>query len=364
VLADKRSELPYTAEDRVLLSAAGSAGGLALDRVLSAEHHASTPGSPGAGAAPARECVECGSVVDSDQVACACGGLLQRAPVPRVINEYLRLDRRIGAGGMGVVYVARDLRLQQTRAVKTLPGTDPATVARLRREARAMAAARHQNLATLFALEVWRGLPLLVMEYLDGGTLADRLRRGPVSPRIAFAWGAALAEGLGALHAAGLLHRDIKPSNIGFDAAGTAKLLDFGLAKLLPGAPTASMPAVEGQSTWSMTFSTDGRGVLGTPAYMSPECLSGSEPGPVDDLWGLSVSLLEACTGTNPFRAETPAGTVAKVITEWERAPECAAQLPAPARALFAVLLGPAAQRPRSASAMVEHLRQLAAMEG
>jgi serine/threonine protein kinase len=257
---------------------------------------------------------------------------------------------------MGVVYRATDLRLHQLRAVKVLPGTDPAMMARFRREARAMAAAQHHSLATLHGLETWRGAPMLVMEFLEGGTLADRIRRGPVTVGETIALGINLASGLAVLHDSGILHRDIKPSNIGFTGAGMPKLLDFGLAKFAP--QTASDAA--DQSTQSTYASTGLHGLRGTPAYLSPQVLSGSPPSVDDDLWSLAITLLEALTGTNPFRAATVAATIARVLTDAPRLGEAAARLPEPARGLFEDLLGPLGRRPRSASQLAERLSRCA----
>lgn len=321
-LGEKRSELPYSADDRTLLSAAGSAGGVALERILSAERQGSTPNNPLGIARAARECVECGTVLEPDARACSCGGLLQRAPVPFELDDRFRFLQRVGVGGMGVVYRTLDLRLQQIRAAKTLAGTtEPAMVSRLRREARAMAAVTHANLATLYGLEMWRGVPILVMEYLDGGTLADRLKRGPLPADAVLALGVTLSEAVVALHAAGILHRDIKPSNIGFTGDGVPKLLDFGLAKL-QAKPTSSLTAAAGNDSTlsvSVAISTDA-GIRGTPAYLSPDVLSGEPPSPADDIWSLSVTLLEAQTGENPFKASSVPTTVGRVLAGAEHA--------------------------------------------
>jgi serine/threonine protein kinase len=297
-------------------------------------------------------------VLDADAKICVCGGLVRRAPVPHVLDDRLRFVQRVGAGGMGVVYRAIDLRLQQVRAVKTLAGTDPAMVARLRREARAMAVATHVNLATLYGLEIWRGSPMLVMEFLDGGTLANRLRRGPLPVEETLALGAMLAQAVGVLHATGTLHRDIKPSNIGFTVDGVPKLLDFGLAKLLtrPVPPTGGHATDD--STHSMSYSTEVGGIRGTPSYLSPDVLSGAHPSPADDLWSLAVTLLEACTGANPFRAASVAATVARVMTDTDSAARAAADLPDPVRRLFADLLGPRDRRPDTAYELVRRLKQ------
>lgn len=258
---------------------------------------------------------------------------------------------------MGVVYRASDLQLGQPRAVKTLTRLEPVMVARLRREARAMARVSHPNLATLFGVETDGGAPMLVMECLEGGTLAERIESGAMPLLQVLDIGLALAGALAALHESGILHRDIKPSNIGFTADRIAKLLDFGLAKVLPSG--ADGVATDVGSTWSLSASLGG--VRGTPAYLSPAVLSGQPPTPADDCWALSVTLLEACTRTNPFKAPTIAATVSRVLTDAGRALATTHSLPEAARQLFDRLLGPPAGRPASAReliVLITHARQ------
>ena len=357
-LGPKVSELPYARQDRELLAAVGASGGFAIDRILTLARNTADHGAQSVLDPPARECIDCGTIVGPEASGCACGGPLRRAATPLMLADRLRFERRIGAGGMGVVYRAFDVRLQQPRAVKTLPGADPVMMARLRREARAMASAAHPNLATLHSLELWRGSPMLVMEFLAGGSLSDRLRRGPLPVDEMLALGVALGCGLTALHGRGLLHRDIKPSNIGFSADNTPKLLDFGLARLVA-APGTSLTATDGgDSTWSLAALTDEPGIPGTPAYMSPEVLDGGHPSPADDLWSLSVTLLEACTGVNPYRAATVASTVARVLAEPHRGAAAASTLPPDVGRLFAQFLGPRAFRPASADDFVRVLKR------
>ncbi len=356
-LGEKRSELPYTDEDHRLLAAVGSAAGLALDRLFTEGRGVRGRSDPVVDP-PAHECNECGIILDPEATVCWCGGRPQRSSAPRMLGDRLRFDQRIGSGAMGVVYRAYDVQLQQERAVKTLAENDPVMVARLRREARAMATAQHANLATLYGLELWHGFPMMVMEYLDGGTLSQRIRVRPLPISEMLALGQQLGNALGVLHRTNLLHRDIKPNNIGYTAGGVPKLLDFGLVKLLPVSSTASTQSDAGaDSVWALSLSTEAGEVRGTPAYLSPEVLSGAPPSPQDDLWSLSVTLLEACTTQNPFRANTVAATVARVLGETRRVPEITATLPEPIRQLFDELLGPPATRPQTALAFVERLR-------
>lgn len=336
-VGERRSEMPYGAHDVRLLAALGSACGLGIERLQRMAQARDSGGLPAAGLA--RECVECGQVSGGEALACTCGAPLQRAPVPHVLNDRLRIIRRIGAGGFAVVYSAVDLALKQPRAVKALPQADPAHFARLRREARLMSTVQHPHLATVYALEAWGLWPMLVMELLEGGTLSDRLRRGALPVDEVVAVGRKLADALCALHRNGVLHRDVKPSNIGFTTEGTPKLLDFGLAKMLEvrGAPAA---AHSSESTWSGLPNSEKSGVFrGTPAYASPEALLGEPPSPADDIWSLGVTLLEAATGTNPFRAATPAAVSARVLADDGRVQQWLELLPPPAREPFASLL-------------------------
>jgi hypothetical protein len=357
-LGEKKSELPYTADDFELLATIGAPIGLAIERVLR-EARAPAPAVERLPAEAASECLTCGAIQEAERTACLCGGLLQRALVPRVLEDRLRFDRRIGQGGMGVVYLANDLRLGAVRAVKTLPSADPALVAGLRREARSMSAAQHPNLATLHGLEIWRGMPMLVMEYLDAGTLSARLKSGPLPVSEMLALGARLAEALATLHARNVLHRDIKPSNIGFTHDGVPKLLDFGLARLVPRmvSPTSTTEPELETVTLSDLSSNEGARLHGTPAYLSPERLRGASPSTRDDLWSLAVTMLEACVGKNPFQAPTITATVMRVLADDRPAQDACSTLPDVPRTLFADLLGPFATRPKTAREFLERVR-------
>jgi len=301
-LGEKRSELPYSARDRRMLTAVGATGGVWLDS------RGSDPGEPQSGGNgpedfAARECRVCGRISDTPAAVCACGGELRISNVPRLLAGKFEIERRIGAGGMGVVYRATDTALGRSVAVKALHGRHPRDAWRLRREARAMALITHPNLATVFGLEFWFARPFLVVEYVAGGTLADRLRKGSLPEREVAVMGTSLARVLGTLHASGLLHRDVKPANIGFTQEGVVKLLDFGLARPLTdagGTPVEVAPTAPGTpDPWRTR--THGGHVVGTPLYMSPEALAGQTPDVTFDLWSLAVSLFEATAGVNPY---------------------------------------------------------------
>lgn len=221
------------------------------------------------------ECPTCGvvsDVSDSSLKMCRCSAPPALAALPRHLAGKFLVLRRLGAGGMGIVYLARDATLDRHVALKTLPRLHADAARQLREEARAMAALNHDALATLYSFEAWRGAPVLVGEFLPGGTLADRLETGVLSHAEAVALAFRLAQALDYMHRRGVLHQDVKPSNIGFAANGAAKLLDFGLI--------------------------GGRG--GTMAYLPPDANS-RPPSAARDLWSLAVVMLEAISGANPF---------------------------------------------------------------
>jgi serine/threonine protein kinase len=246
---------------------------------------------------PAGECSQCGIVAPPRTTVCAsCGGTVTQSLLPSLVAGKFRVEARIGAGGMGVVYRARDSFLERNVALKTLPHAHSDESARLRREARAMAAVMHPHLAAIYSLEMWGGRPILVCEYLSNGTLAQRLKSGPLSEHEAIHIGLALSGALARLHRSGILHRDIKPSNIGFTEAAEPKLLDFGLARIL-------------HADESLTSSTGG-GVAGTVLYASPDVLSGGPPTTDADVWSLTMSLYEAVAGTHPYGGRDIVGTI------------------------------------------------------
>ena len=265
--------------DLPFLEALGAAAGLAVGRLRVTQAGGSSPSE----ASPARECPDCGAVVAAgDPPGCGCGALCAETEVPAVLAGKYRLTRRLGSGGMGAAYLARDLRLERHVAVKTTTGTPVPGRMGLKPEAWAMADVSHPAVAQVHGIESWRGRAFLVVEYLAGGTLADRLRRGPVGEREAVSIATALVDALAALHEAGYLHGDVKPSNVGFTASGSPKLLDFGLAR----------------------GARDGAIVGGTLRYASPEVLRGHPADEADDVWSLCVVLYEMATGEHPFAGD------------------------------------------------------------
>jgi hypothetical protein len=196
-------------------------------------------------------------------------------------HELLEL---LGAGGMGVVYRVRHVATGALRALKTLGwDADDMDVERLEREGQAMARLRHPHLLEVHAAGVQAGLPFLVLELAEGGSLSDRLREGPLPADEVVSLGLALAQALAVAHAAGVLHRDLKPDNVLFDGEGRPKLADFGLARL-----------------GDRTRLTETGTVMGTPKYMSPEQARGESSGPPSDVYSLGALLFHAASGRAP----------------------------------------------------------------
>ena len=225
---------------------------------------------------------------------------------------------KIGEGGMGEVYQARDTTLDRDVALKVLPEaftSDPERLARFEREAKVLASLNHPNIGGIHGLEAAEGLRALVLELVDGPTLADRIARGPIPLDEALPLATQIAEALEAAHEAGVVHRDLKPANIKVREDGTVKVLDFGLAKALDTAP-------EGDPSLSPTLTaaaTEMGVILGTAAYMAPEQARGK---PVDkraDIWAFGAVLYEMLTGARAFAGDDISATLAKVI---EREPD------------------------------------------
>jgi serine/threonine-protein kinase len=233
----------------------------------------------------------------------------------------------IGAGGMGEVYRARDLKLNRDVALKVLPasvGQDPDRLARFRREAQVLAALNHPNIAHVHGFEDSGDTHALVMELVPGPTLAERLAGGPLSLADALPIAKQIADAMEAAHEQGIIHRDLKPANIKVRDDGTVKVLDFGLAKAL--GPDAS-GVVSGESSNSPTLTaraTQMGVIIGTAAYMSPEQAKGR---PVDrraDIWAFGVVLYEMITGRRGYEAEDISETLAAVLTrevDWKSLP-------------------------------------------
>src|SRR5688572_7604216 len=217
----------------------------------------------------------------------------------------------LGRGGMGEVYRARDSRLARDVAVKILPqhlANDSGARTRFEREARAVAALSHPNIVVIFDLGEERGVRFAVMELLHGETLRDRIQRSSCSPGEAAAVGAAIAEGLGAAHAKGVIHRDLKPENVFLTIDGQVKVLDFGLARM-----SSAGSGGTGSLAPTAMETTPGT-ILGTFAYMSPEQVRGDASAAPSDVFSLGSVLYEMATGSSAFSRPSPAETMAAIL--------------------------------------------------
>ena len=233
---------------------------------------------------------------------------------------------KIGEGGMGEVYQARDTKLDRDVALKGLPEAftaDPDRLARFEREAKVLASLNHPNIGSIYGLEEAEGVRALVLELVEGPTLADRIKHGPIAVDEALPIAKQIAEALEAAHEQGVIHRDLKPANIKVKDDGTVKVLDFGLAKAFQ--PDASDPSVSASPTISLTAAATQMGmVIGTAAYMSPEQASGKAVDRRADVWAFGVVLYEMLTGTRPFVGDDVSKTLAHVIAidpDWSTLP-------------------------------------------
>jgi eukaryotic-like serine/threonine-protein kinase len=217
----------------------------------------------------------------------------------------------IGAGGMGEVWLATELRLGRKVALKLLPADltrDPIRIQRFEQEARAASALNHPNVCTIHALDQTSdGQHYIAMEYVEGDTLRQRLATSRLSVREALDIAIQVAAALSVAHTAGIIHRDIKPENVMLRADGVVKVLDFGLAKLAPVAP-------EGADTTQMLVQTDAGTVVGTAAYMSPEQARGQQVDARTDIWSLGVMLYEMIAGRSPFSAPSASDVLAAIL--------------------------------------------------
>lgn len=220
----------------------------------------------------------------------------------------------IGAGGMGEVYRATDTNLRRQVAIKVLRetvGDDPERLARFQREAEVLAALNHPNIAHIHGLEKSDGTLALVMELVEGPTLAERIARGPIPVAEALSIAKQISEALEAAHERGIIHRDLKPANIKLTADETVKVLDFGLAKAMEKTPVSA--SVANSPTLSV-LATQAGIIMGTAAYMSPEQAKGADTDQRSDVFSFGVVLYEMLTARQPFHGETAAEIMASVL--------------------------------------------------
>src|SRR5262245_1508445 len=244
----------------------------------------------------------------------------------------------IGTGGMGIVYRARDLKLQRDVALNVLPeavALDPDRIARFRREATVLASLNHPNIGAIYGFEDSGDVHALVLELVEGPTLADRIAQGPVPLDEVLLMARQIAEALETAHEQGIIHRDLKPANIKLRPDGTVKVLDFGLAKALEPMAALGVNATVSPTITSPAMMTGVGVLLGTAAYMSPEQARGKAVDKRSDIWAFGCVLYEMLAGQRAFPGDDLSETLAAVIKsepDWSALP---ATLPAPARRLL-----------------------------
>ncbi len=229
------------------------------------------------------------------------------------IGQY-PVERELGRGGMGVVYLGRDENLGREVAIKVLPdmfAQHPERLARFEREARLLASLNHANIAAIYELGEDNGARFLVLEYVPGLTLSERLHGGALPMDESLHICAQIAEGLEAAHEKGVIHRDLKPGNVKITPEGIVKVLDFGLAKA--SGPDSSSPAHPDSATAGIGDTQEGM-ILGTAGYMSPEQARGRALDKRTDVWSFGCVLFECLTGRSPFYSDTVSDTIALIL--------------------------------------------------
>jgi serine/threonine-protein kinase len=225
----------------------------------------------------------------------------------------------VGAGGMGEVYRARDTKLKRDVAIKVLPAdfaANPERLGRFEREAHLLASLNHPHIASIYGLEDASGVPALVMELVDGDTLADLIARGPIPVNEAINLARQIADALEYAHEHGIVHRDLKPANVIVSRDGAVKVLDFGLAKAITGDGGETSASDATHSPTLTSPATRAGIILGTAAYMAPEQARGKNVDRRADVWAFGVVLFEMLTGSRLFEGETISDTIAAILTK------------------------------------------------
>jgi len=239
---------------------------------------------------------------------------------PAAIGPF-QIQRELGRGGMGVVYLATDTKLDRQVAIKALPGdlaADPDRMARFQREAKVLASLNHSNVGGIHGLEEVAGLQYLVLEFIEGETLADRLVGGPIPIAEALTIAKQIAEALEAAHEKGIVHRDLKPGNVMVTGENVVKVLDFGLARTAEGSPSstnavarADSPTVTSPPRHSPTIPGV---IMGTAGYMSPEQARGKPMDERSDIFSFGCVLYEMLTDSGPFSGETVTASLGAIL--------------------------------------------------
>src|SRR5467141_543858 len=261
-------------------------------------------------AAACRKPARCGARGTADRGAAR---RLDSSAVPLSPGTHLgtyKITGPLGAGGMGEVYRALDLRLGRDVAVKVLPealASSPDRLARLEREARMIAGLNHPSIVTLYSIEEEDGIPFLTMELIEGQRLGSLVTPGGLPLSRVLELSIPMADALAAAHERGVIHRDLKPANVMVTREGRVKVLDFGLAKVAGGGPLAQ------SVTLTATLSSDGQ-MIGTVPYMAPEQIRGQSVDARSDLFSLGIILYELAAGRRPFGGATPADVCSSIL--------------------------------------------------
>ena len=273
------------------------------------------------------ECDGCGRMYRPEVASCLdCrdqdpAPVVRPAPVPYVLEGRFRFERRLGKGGMGVVYKVTDafhgdLAFKTMRSLAGMSRVEAEEAKKLISEGVTQAKIKHPNVATIHDYKIWNERPMLMIELLEKGTLSARLKAaGPLPPDEAIELGITLAGALESIHAKGLFHCDIKPSNIGYSCDGVPKLIDFGLAEMMPIARVDNSADLEMDPDATQSVETINGSIVGTPAYMPPEYYT-ARPGVSFDLWALAMTLYECMTGRNPMQRDNLLETLRLVSRE------------------------------------------------